>query len=209
MYIPLDPRVRKGLFILLPIFFVAWIFSRPLEFFAFFFLCFHLFFFRDPKRKIPAGRDPVSPADGEVVDISSEFEERYLKEEAVKIGMFLSIFVPHVNRSPAEGTVGYLEYVPGKFLNALNKESVKLNESNWIGIEEGKRRILFRQISGAIARRIHWDIRLGQSVKRGDKVGIICYGSRVECFIPKKDFQLKIRIGDHVKAGETILGEWS
>ena len=92
--------------------------------------------------------------------------------------------------------------------NALNKESVKLNESNWIGIEDAGVRILVRQISGAIARRIHCDVALEQSVDRGSKLGIICYGSRTECYIPKRIFKPTIQIGSRAKAGETILGEW-
>ena len=168
----------------------------------------HLAFFRDPFRKIPPGNIAVSAADGLVVEIDSVNEARFLKEEAIKIGIFLSIFDPHLNRAPTAGEVKYLSYEPGKFLNVLNKESVKVNESNWIGIEQDNIRVLVRQIAGAIARRIHCDVKMGEKVEKGQKMGIICYGSRTECYFPKRLFRSTIKVGQRVKAGETILGEW-
>ena len=101
-----------------------------------------------------------------------------------------------------------MKYAPGKFLNALRKESVYHNESNWIGLEEGGKRILVRQMAGAIARRIYWDVALGQSVERGQKVGMICYGSRVECMVPKRLFQPAVQAGERVRAGQSLLGNW-
>ena len=184
------------------------LFAKPLALLPGTLLVCHLAFFRDPKRIPPQGNDFLSPADGQVVEISNVFEDRYLKQEAVRIGIFLSIFVPHVNRSPIEGQVGYLHYQPGKFLNALGEESSRHNESNWIGIENQDTRILVRQIAGLIARRICCDVSLNNNTARGEKIGIICYGSRVECYFPKRNFNPSIQVGDHVKAGETILGEW-
>ena len=204
----IDRRALPGTILLLTATFALGILSRHLLIVGFVVTLCHLLFFRDFKRKIPAGDKPVSPADGLVVDISECFENRYLKEGAVKIGIFLSIFDPHVNRAPVTGKITYLQYVPGKFLNALDKESVKLNESNWIGIEKSDLRVLVRQISGAIARRIYCDVSLGQSVERTGKLGIICYGSRTECYVPKKRFKPAIQIGNRVKAGVTILGDW-
>jgi phosphatidylserine decarboxylase len=174
----------------------------------FFLLAAHGAFFRDPNRIPPPGDAVLSPADGTVSEVSAVFEDRFLKEEAVKIGIFLSVFVPHVNRAPAEGVVRYLRYEPGKFLNALSKKSAQENESNWIGIEQAEKCILMRQIAGAIARRIHCDVRMEQVLTRGERVGIICYGSRAECYVPKRFFRVSVHVGDNMKAGETILGEW-
>jgi len=204
----IDRRAIPGTLILLSITILSGIFSTFLLITGMIITTCHLLFFRDFKREIPDGDQPVSPADGLVVEVSECFEDRYLKEDAVKIGIFLSIFDPHVNRSPSDGKVVYLQYVPGKFLNALDKKSVKLNESNWIGVEAGGRRVLIRQISGAIARRIHCDVGLNQAVERAGKLGIICYGSRTECYIPKRLFMPSIKIGARAKAGVTILGDW-
>ncbi len=172
--------------------------------------CCHLAFFRDPARKTDgAGQASVlSPAQGKVVEITEVLEDDYLHQPALKVGIFLSVFDVHVTRAPRGGSVKYLRYVPGKFLNALNPRSARENESNSIGIEEAGRQFLVRQITGAIARRIFCDVQVDSQVQRGDKLGMICYGSRVECYLPVKDFRLQVKLGDRVKAGETILGEW-
>lgn len=204
----IDRRAIPGASILLSATILCGVFSLILLIVGIIVTACHLLFFRDFKRKIPEGDQPVSPADGLVVEVSECFEDRFLKEDAVKIGIFLSIFDRHVNRAPISGKVAYLQYVPGKFLNALDKKSVKLNESNWIGIEAGNGRALVRQISGAIARRIHCDVTLNQSVERAGKLGIICYGSRTECYIPKRLFKPTIHVGARAQAGVTILGDW-
>ncbi|MBI4388421.1 MAG: phosphatidylserine decarboxylase family protein [Candidatus Omnitrophica bacterium] len=206
--IPIDRRVSVGAAILC---FLAFIFSFwNLTFAGFFVLLLigHLTFFRDPNRTPSPGNGPVSPADGTVVHISTEYEPRFLKEQAVRIGIFLSVFNVHVNRSPVEGEVTYLQYEPGRFLNALSKESVVQNESNWIGLRNKNQSAFVRQIAGTIARRIHCDVSVAARLKRGQKFGIICYGSRVECWIPQRMFQPRISLGERVKAGKTLLGEW-
>ncbi|MBI3087690.1 MAG: phosphatidylserine decarboxylase family protein [Candidatus Omnitrophica bacterium] len=167
-----------------------------------------LAFFRDPARRIPAGEGVLAPADGVVADISPVTEERYLKAPAVRVGIFLSVFDCHVTRAPIGGVVRYLQYQRGAFLNALRCEAAERNESNRIGVEDGRRRVLVRQIAGTIARRIHWDIALDRAVGRGGKVGIICYGSRVECVVPEAGCRLLVSVGQRVRAGETVLGEW-
>ncbi len=202
---PIDHRVWRiapvlFLFLLLSAFVLkSWLLN--LLFLGFF--IFHFAFFRDPQRS-PAGEGLISPADGKVVDISTVHEDRYLQEEAVKVGIFLSVFNVHVNRAPAEGKVEYIQYIPGKFFNALREDSVKYNESNWIGIA-GKTKILVRQISGTIARRICCDVKIGQMLQKGEKLGMICYGSRVECYFPKRLFRAAVKIGDIVKTGHTVL----
>ena len=209
MRIPLDRRVWPGAVVLTLAVLALAPFWRAGAIGAAVLLFCHLAFFRDFERA-PEGDGLLSPADGTVVEISELFENRFLQREAVKIGIFLSVFVPHVNRAPGSGTVRYLSYEPGKFLNALRQESVNWNESNWIGIEENPdRRVLVRQMAGVLARRIHWDVGVNQPVKRGDKLGIICYGSRVECFLPERSFQTLVRVGERVRAGQTVLGHWA
>ena len=170
----------------------------------------HWCFFRDPLPKTASHSQAavVAPAQGKVVEISRVLEDDYLHEPALRIGIFLSVFDVHTTRSSWGGTVKYLRYVPGEFLNALLERSARENESNWIGIEDGSKRVLIRQITGAIARRIFWDVEIGSQVQRSEKIGMICYGSRVECYVPERSFRLLVKPGDKVKAGETVLGEW-
>jgi phosphatidylserine decarboxylase len=178
----------------------------PLLFFIFVF-----FFFRDPERRIPEEKEKiVAPADGKITEISEVFEEEYLKKKAIKIGIFLSIFDVHLNRAPLDGKIEYLNYKHGKFINALNHKSSELNESNSIGFCSGKRaqrRFLVKQIAGVIARRIVCDKILGDYARHGEVIGMIKFGSRTELFIPVDiDFKLLAKVGDKVKAGESVLG---
>lgn len=210
MRINVDPRVKPGLMIFSCLAGIFALTSQELFLLtALLMIACQIAFFRDPERNIPAGDSPVSPADGVVADITDCAEERFLNEEAVKIGIFLSIFNVHVTRSPIAGEVRFQKYEPGKFMNALNPESAKKNECNWIGFAANGRKALIRQISGAIARKIFWDVKIGQGLQKGEKVGIICYGSRTEFYAPKRFFKTHVRLGDKVKAGETILGEWT
>ena len=132
-----------------------------------------VYFFRDPPRRVP--QEPgllVSPADGKVVEITPLEHDEFVGGPAVRIGIFLSIFNVHLNRSPAAARVIALRYSPGEFLNALRPESALRNENMWIGLEEESpphRRMVVRQISGAIARRIVCDLRPGEVARRGDK----------------------------------------
>lgn len=168
----------------------------------------HLAFFRDPKRETPSGESPVSPADGKIMEISDQMESRYLKEESIKIRIFLSILDVHINRAPIAGRVEYLDYVPGKFFNAMHENSNLTNESNWIGLKDLEHRVFVRQIAGAVARRIRCDIAMNEEVARGQKIGVICYGSGVEIYIPKRFFKPAVKVGDRLKAGQTLLGKW-
>ncbi len=168
----------------------------------------HVLFYRDPKREPPLNPGLLSPADGKVVKIDEFFEDRFLNEQAVRIRIFLSVFDVHTTRSPLAGIIKYQDYVKGKFLNALRKDAYDHNESNWIGIENRARRVLVRQLTGAIARRIFSDVKIGQVMGRGEKLGMICYGSGVEISIPKKLFRPGVKIGQHVAGGRTILGSW-
>lgn len=208
MRIPIDHRVLPGAVLLLVLLVAFFFLSKPFLVVVLLLLVFHIAFFRDPARELPGDLGPLSPADGTVAEVTPVYEPRFIDGKAVKIGIFLSIFNVHVTRASSGGVVKYLKYEPGKFLNALNEDSVNKNESNWIGIEQNGKKVLIRQIAGVIARRIRCDVKEGSEVARGGKLGIICYGSRAECFVPAHVFRPTVKKGDKVKAGETILGEW-
>jgi phosphatidylserine decarboxylase len=172
-----------------------------------FFWTAHIVFFRDPRRT-PAGEGVLAPADGKVVEVSFCDEPRFICGKAVKIGIFLSLFDVHVNRMPWRGTLQWQEHVPGRFLNALHPDAALKNESNWLGFCDGETKFVVRQISGLVARHIHWDIEKGAVLERGDKIGIICYGSRTELYLPAEKFMTSVRVGDAVKSARTVLGGW-
>ncbi|MEN6365548.1 MAG: phosphatidylserine decarboxylase [Thermoguttaceae bacterium] len=177
-------------------------------------LCLVVYFFRDPPRAIPTAPGLwVAPADGKVVEITRLPHDEFLDGPAVRIGIFLSIFNVHLNRAPCACRVIDLRYNPGGFLNALNPESAIQNENTWIGLEEESspyRRLIVRQISGAIARRIVCDLRPGQSLDRGQKIGMIKLGSRTELILPDTDdLQIETRIGQKIQAGATILARYT
>jgi phosphatidylserine decarboxylase len=177
------------------------------------FAAFVLYFFRDPRRDIPA--EPglvVSPADGKIVEIADVDAPEFLGEPAVKIGIFLSVFNVHVNRAATDGRVVRLRYQPGKFLNALRPSSAEENERMEIFLVEPDpphRRYVVRQIAGAIARRIVCTLRPGQEVARGERFGMIKFGSRTEILLPRAGFEVSVRIGQKVRGGQTVLGRYS
>ena len=169
---------------------------------------FTLFFFRDPERTVPEDANLViAPADGTVTEIAEVHENTYLKSKAKKVGIFLSLFSVHINRSPCSGTVEYLKYTPGKFLNAGDLRSSEVNESNAIGIATSRCKMLVRQISGVVARRIVCTLKEGDKVETGEKFGMIKFGSRTELYIPADNgFEVNVKLGQKIKAGETVLG---
>lgn len=180
---------------------------RIVAIFGWVFTLFSVYFFRDPDRVIPDIPGAfVSPADGRIIEISETEEPEFLKEKALKVSVFLSIFDVHVNRSPMDGTVRYFRYRKGRFLRAYLDEASFENEQTVIGVENGKQRLLFKQIAGLIARRIQCDVREGHRIRRGERIGIIKFGSRVDVFIPKDAVELRVNLKDRVRAGESILG---
>jgi phosphatidylserine decarboxylase len=166
---------------------------------------FVLFFFRDPERTVPEGRGMVvSPADGRVIMIKDLFEPTYLKQDVKQISIFLSVFNVHVNRSPIEGTVELVRYNPGKFhVASVDKASLD-NEQTAMVIADGRNRILVKQIAGLIARRIVCYAKAGDTIKRGDRYGLIRFGSRVDIFIPK-NADIKVRLGDRIKGARDVI----
>lgn len=163
---------------------------------------FFLWFFRDPERPIPEAPGLiVSPADGKVTSIATIMT---LSGEKRRVSIFLSVFDVHVNRSPIAGTVQSVFYRRGKFLNALNPASADENEQNSVDVVGELCTVSFRQIAGLLARRIVFDKRQGDWVHRGERVGMIKFGSRVDVLFPLV-CEVKINVGDRVHGGATVL----
>ena len=172
-------------------------------------LIFTLSFFRDPVRRAPPGEETlVSPADGRITDVEEVPSEGDLSEPSVRVGIFLSVFDVHVNRTPCAGVVKSTRYTKGEFLDARHPECGKRNERNDILIErrDPKDRVLVRQISGAIARRIVCACRENDVLEKGQKVGMIKFGSRTELYVPRRSLaEVTVKVGDRVKGGETVI----
>lgn len=168
-----------------------------------------VWFFRDPERVIPD--DPallVSPADGTVVDVGEVDDADFPGGRAFRIGIFLSVFNVHVNRSPRAGRVLRLQYFHGEFLSALKTESLVRNEQMWIDLEEPatKRLVRVKQIAGAIARRIVCKLKPGDLLEAGERIGMIKFGSRTEVYVPAGSaVQPLVRVGQRVHGGSTAL----
>lgn len=168
---------------------------------------FCLWFFRDPRRAVPQEAGLlVSPADGTIVDISKVEEGRFLKKPAIKISIFLNVFNVHVNRVPAEGKIVGIFYNAGRFFAANVPKASLENEQNAVVLEipSGKR-IVCIQIAGLIARRIVCWAKEGERLTRGERFGLIRFGSRVDLFLPVET-EIQVALGAKVKGGETILG---
>ncbi|MGO9136767.1 MAG: phosphatidylserine decarboxylase family protein [Syntrophales bacterium] len=169
--------------------------------------CFVAWFFRNPEREFPdSAKGVISPADGKVIKIDDVVENDFLKGPAQKISIFMNVFDVHVNRIPYSGTVANIEYNKGNFFSANLDKASELNERNSILIEtdDGKK-ILTIQIAGLIARRIECWITEGMHMRRGERFGLIRFGSRLEVFLPP-DAIISARVGDRVRAGETLIG---
>lgn len=172
-----------------------------------FLLIFTLNFFRDPKRTIPNGdNNIVSPADGKVLLIKEVVEKRFLNDNAIQVSIFMSPLNVHVNRIPINGTIEYLKYIEGEYLVAYHDKADERNERSEIGITSKHGKVLFTQVAGMVARRIIFDLNLGESVTKGNRFGMIRFGSRVDVIVPKK-WDIKVKEGDIATAGETILFE--
>jgi phosphatidylserine decarboxylase len=173
------------------------------------FWAFLLFFFRDPERVIPTDPDAlVSPADGTITDVGEVAEPEFPGGRAFRIGMFLSVFNVHVNRLPRSGKVVNLRYFPGAFLDARHPECGVRNEQLWIDLQDaqGGRPVRVKQIAGKIARRIVCWLKLGETVRSGERLGMIKFGSRTEVYLPVDAVrEVLVKVGDAVQGGSTIL----
>jgi len=169
-----------------------------------------LSFFRDPERQIPTGDNLLlAPADGKVTDIEVVEGNLCGSEKALRVGIFLSVFNVHINRAPCDGQVEKITYKKGQYKNAMNPISGKVNESNdiaFIKTDGSDDKLVVRQISGAIARRIVCEVKEGTELKSGEKFGMIKFGSRTELYLPiRENAKCVVEIGDKVKAGESIV----
>ncbi|MEX2573428.1 MAG: phosphatidylserine decarboxylase family protein [Balneolaceae bacterium] len=166
-----------------------------------------IFFFRDPERKTPD--DPfliVSPADGRIVLVKESDEPSYLKQKVTQISIFLSPLDVHVNRVPVSGKLEYLEYFPGTYLMAWEDHASELNERAHFGVRHSSGvKMMFKQITGFLARRIVFHIKEGEELHAGQRFGIMKFGSRMDLLLPA-EVQIDVREGDRTVAGETILG---
>lgn len=163
------------------------------------------YFFRDPERSGERGREVViAPADGRVVMITEVDEPAFLHGRALRISIFMNVFNVHVNRYPVAGTVRYVHYNPGKFLNAATEKSSLENEQSSVGIEDDGVRVLVRQIAGLVARRIVTYGREGDQVRQGDRMGLIRFGSRVDVFLPPTA-TATVTVGQTTMAGTTVI----
>ncbi|MCS6283781.1 MAG: phosphatidylserine decarboxylase family protein [Nitrospira sp.] len=165
-------------------------------------------FFRNPARVIPEGPGlVVAPGDGKVIAIEEEFEPRYLKEKSLRITIFLNVFDVHINRIPCEGTIEDVQYQPGLFLVASKPEATVKNEQNALMIKTASGvKVLCVQVAGLIARRIVCWVSPKDRAIRGERYGLIRFGSRMDTFLPLGT-NVRVAVGDRVKGGETILGD--
>lgn len=169
-----------------------------------------LFFFRDPERSIPTSGSAdlvVSPADGKVVSIDVVDDPVFILGPAVRIGIFMSIWDVHVNRSPVGGKVTLVRRIPGKFLQAFRSEASEVNEHILLGLQAGPRRVLVKQIAGTLARRCVNYATVGEYLEPGERFGLIRFSSRVDLFLPL-DAQLQVQIGDRVRGGSSVVARW-
>jgi phosphatidylserine decarboxylase len=163
---------------------------------------FFLWFFRDPDRVIPAEAGAlVSPGDGKVTDISPVISNGASR---LRISIFLNVFDVHVNRSPIGGVIREVQYQRGKFSNAMNATSAEQNEQNVITVEGEGQTVVFKQIAGLLARRIVFNKKVGDRVERGERVGLIKFGSRVDVLLDASA-DLEVKVGDRVKGGSSVL----
>ena len=174
-----------------------WLALPPLLLAAFF-----LWFFRDPERAIPMEPGTiVSPADGKVTDVSTVEVDG---EPRQRISIFLNVFDVHVNRSPIAGVIRSIEYRKGTFHNAMGATSSELNEQNIVTVEGEGQTLVFKQIAGLLARRIVFDKKIGDPVQRGERVGLIKFGSRTDVIF-RADAKVAVKLGDRVAGGSSVL----
>jgi len=198
--------VRDGIYygsaLLLVAALLAWLLSPVWAMVPVLLAAFFLWFFRDPNRPIPVEPGAiVSPADGKVTDVVNIQVEGQPRQ---RISIFLNVFDVHVNRSPIAGRITNVRYQAGKFCNAMDSASAECNEQNIVTVEGEGQTVTFKQIAGLLARRIVFDKKPGDSVARGERVGMIKFGSRVDVILPP-GAQVAVKLGEKVKGGATIL----
>jgi len=162
-------------------------------------------FFRDPERMIPSEPGAVvSPGDGRVLVVT---DEENAGRPGKRVSIFLAVWNVHVNRSPAAGTITRMEYRPGKFLAAMREQASVENEQNVFTLSTGAGELVFKQIAGLIARRVVSWKKPGESVARGERIGLVRFGSRVDMWVPK-EAEIVVKVGERVKGGSSVLARW-
>jgi len=162
-------------------------------------------FFRDPERVIPTESGTVvSPGDGRVVVVTEEENEG---RPGKRVSIFLAVWNVHVNRSPAAGTIARIDYRPGKFLAAMREQASVENEQNVFTLSTDAGELVFKQIAGLIARRVVSWKKQGERVARGERIGLVRFGSRVDLWVPK-EAEILVRVGENVKGGSSVLARW-
>jgi phosphatidylserine decarboxylase len=198
--------VRDGYFYAVPLvaagLLLGWLTRPGWAIVPFLLAVFFLWFFRDPARVIPQSPGAVvSPGDGTVTDLSTVTSG---SENHLRLSIFLSVFNVHVNRSPITGVIRDIRYQRGKYLNAMNVVSADENEQNIVTVEGEGQRVVFKQIAGLLARRIVFYPKVGDRLERGQRVGLIKFGSRVDVLLDASA-RPNVKVGDRVKGGSTIL----
>jgi len=167
---------------------------------------FILYFFRDPERVIPSDTSTiVSPADGRILEV---IDEQFGGRAGKRITIFLAVWNVHVNRTPLAGKISRIEYRPGKFQMAMKKTASAENEQNVIFLDTAQGQIVFKQIAGMIARRVVLWKKAGEQVERGERIGIVRFGSRMDVWLPL-EAAISVKPGDHVAGGSSILARWT
>jgi phosphatidylserine decarboxylase len=170
---------------------------------------FTLWFFRDPGRTAPEGSSNLllAPADGKVVEIVDEIDSLYIKGPVQRVSIFLSPLNVHVNRAPADGVIEFDQYVEGDYLVAWHPKASEKNERSQLGLRHPSGvPVLFKQIAGAVARRVVYHVSVGDTVRAGERFGIVKFGSRMDVLVPPA-IPLSVQVGDRVVAGETVIGD--
>jgi phosphatidylserine decarboxylase len=198
--------VRDGYFYAAPLIaaglLVGWLASPVWAAVPFLLAVFFLWFFRDPERTIPQEAGAVvSPGDGKVTDVAPVTVGG---EQKTRVSIFLSVFDVHVNRSPIAGTIRDVRYQRGQFLNAMNKVSAEQNEQNVVTVEGDGQTVVFKQIAGVLARRIVFHPKVGDYLERGQRVGLIKFGSRVDVLFDSSA-QVNVKVGDRVRGGASVV----
>jgi phosphatidylserine decarboxylase len=166
------------------------------------------YFFRDPERSGDRGASlVVAPADGRLIMMTEVDEPTFMEGRALRMSIFMNVFNVHVNRYPVDGVVRYVHYNKGKFINAAAEKSSLENEQMSVGIEARTTRVLVRQIAGLSARRIVTFSKVGDTVRQGDRMGMIRFGSRVDVFVPPGT-TIRAKVGELTTAGVTVLAEF-
>ncbi len=181
---------------------VGWLTSPLWAGFPLVLAAFFMWFFRNPERAVPA--EPglvVAPADGKVTAVSPATLDG---KEYARVSIFLNVFNVHVNRSPMGGLIRSANYQAGQFLNAMNASSAELNEQNTVMVEGEGHTIVFKQIAGLLARRVVFTKKAGDTVERGERIGLMKFSSRMDVFL-ERSAAIQVKVGDHVKGGSSVI----